>query len=126
MSKGNNYQKYYNRHKNEEAVNEPIVKPQTEEVHAAEETAEVPQEERHCEASAEEQKMEEFKPKTATVIGAKRVNMRCDASKDAPVLTVLSEGKEVRIVEKSSDGVWSRIQCNGKYGFMMSQFLKEI
>lgn len=123
MSKNKNYGGYFKSNKKEEEVNELIVKPQTEEIHAAEET----QEERHCEAPAEEQEVEDIRvAKQAKVSGAKRVNMRCDTSTDAPVLTVLSEGEVVRIVEKSSDGVWSRIQYNDKYGFMMSQFLKEI
>ena len=124
MSKHKNYGGYFKSNQKEEVVNEPVQET-VEEVQAVEET----QEERHCEAPAEEQKEEDLELNRciiAKVSGAKRVNMRLDASTEAPVLTVLSEGEEVRILEKSSDGTWARIQYNDKCGFMMSQFLKEI
>ena len=122
MSKNKNYGGYF-KPKKEEPINEPSTSP--EEIQTPEKAAEAPKEE----AQVEETKVEE--PKNigaipAKVCGAKRVNMRADMSKDAPVKTVLEEGTTVYILERSSDGVWSKISLGlNDIGFMMSQFLKE-
>ena len=73
-----------------------------------------------------EHTIDEYIPKKAIVVNAKRVNMRMDVSKDAPVKKVLSQGTEVAILEKSTNGVWSKIKHDSDVGFMMSQYLKEI
>lgn len=122
MSKNKDYRKFYNKPKKEETVNESIVKPQTKEIHAAEET----QEERYCEAPAEEQEVEELKIRKAKVVGAARVNVRQHPGKDAKVLTVLSENAEVEMLNNSNPG-WNKVKTpSGAIGYMMSQFLKEI
>jgi uncharacterized protein YgiM (DUF1202 family) len=71
---------------------------------------------------------EEIEPNKyfAVVTGAKQVNMRMDISKDAPVRKVLSEGTKVTVIDKSSDGAWSKIVSDSATGFMMTRYLKRI
>lgn len=122
MSKNKDYRKFYNKPKKEETVNEPIVKPQTEEIHAAEETTETPQEE----TPVEEPKVEEPAIRKAKVVGATRVNVRKFGSKDADVITVMSANAEVELLDSNYSG-WEKVKTpSGAIGYMMSQFLKEI
>ena len=121
MSKNKDYRKFYNKPKKEETVNEPVQE-EIKEVQTIEETAETPQEE----SPVEEQKVEESTIRKAKVVGAARVNVRQNHSKDATVLTVLSENAEVEILD-SSNPSWEKVKTpSGAIGYMMSQFLKEI
>lgn len=134
MSKKANYQNFY-KPKNQvvtkepEAVTEEIVESNQDDI--SKDVVIEPQEEESVltEVSPKgvtEHTIDEYIPKKAIVVNAKRVNMRTDISKDAPVRKVLSEGTAVTILEKSSDGVWSKIKHDSAVGFMMSQYLKEI
>lgn len=126
MSKGNNYQKYYNQHKKEEAVNEPIVKPQTEEVHTAEETAEPTTEVTPEEVAAEPVSEKEVadKKQRVIVVNANLVNLRKAPSENAEILNVVRKGTKLEASEKLPE--WTKVHFNGQDGYMMSQFLKEI
>lgn len=121
MSKNKDYRKFYNKPKKDETVNEPV-REEIKEVQTIEETAETPQEE----TPVEEQKVEEPTIRKAKVVGAARVNVRKFGSKDADVITVMSENAEVEILN-SSIPRWIKVETpSGAIGFMMSQFLKEI
>lgn len=126
MSKGNNYQKYYNQHKNEEAINEPIVKPQTEEVHAAEETAEPITEVTSEEVAAEPVPEKEVaeKKQRVIVVNANLVNLRKAPSKNAEILNIVRKGTKLEASAKLPE--WTKVHFNGQDGYMMSKFLKEI
>lgn len=121
MSKNKNYGNYYKKPQVEEPVNETPV----EEVQAVEETAAAPIEE----APVEEEKVEEVsepKIKYAIVTGAKKVNMRENASTEAKVLTVLNMGTKVEFLESiyGPGKAWAKIRYNGREGYMMAQFLR--
>lgn len=126
MSKGNNYQKYYNQHKNEEAVNESIVKPQTEEVHAAEETAEPVTEAALEEVTTEPIPEKEVvdKKQKVIVVNANLVNFRKAPSKNAEILDIVRKGTTLEASEKLPE--WTKVHFNGQDGYIMSKFLKEI
>ena len=126
MSKGNNYQKYYNQHKNEETVNEPIVKPQTEEVHAAEETAEPVTEAAPEEVATEPVPEKEVadKKQKVIVVNANLVNFRKAPSKNAEILNIVRKGTTLEASEKLPE--WTKVHFNGQDGYIMSMFLKEI
>ena len=130
MSKKANYQNFY-KPKNQAVIKEPEI--------VTEEIAESNQDDISKEVATEPQaehgplfkfltdgSLQNTTGSKAIVINAKRVNMRMDISKDAPVKKVLSSGTEVAILEKSTDGVWSKIKHGSDVGFMMSQYLKEI
>ena len=121
MSKHKNYGGYF-KPKKEEPINELNTSP--EEVQTTEEAVETPQED--PEIKALEKEVEAPGPILAKVVNAKRVNMRADITKVAPIITTLSEGEEVEILEYSSDKNWAKIEYKSNTGFMMSQFLKEI
>ncbi len=126
MSKGNNYQKYYNQHKNKEAVNEPIVKPQTEEVHAAEETTEPTTEVTPEEVAAEPVPEKEVadKKQRVIVVNTNLVNLRKAPSKNAEILNVVRKGTTLEASAKLPE--WTKVHFNGQDGYIMSMFLKEI
>lgn len=122
MSKNRNYGNYYKnplKEEPKEEIREEAV--EVEEVHTEEPTPEP-------EPVAFET---EVTPKAviqktlAVVTGAKSVNLRADASKEAPIITAIPEKTAVKILEKSNQN-WYRIEVNDKIGFMMSKYLKEI
>lgn len=123
MSKNKNYGNYYKKPQVEEPINETPV----EEVQATEETAAAPIEK----ASVEEEKVEEVsepKIKYAIVAGAKKVNMRENASTEAKVLIVLGMGTKVEFLESiyGSGKAWAKIRYNDREGYMMEQYLKHV
>lgn len=123
MSKNKNYGNYYKKPQVEEPVNETPV----EEVQAVEETAAAPIEG----APVEEEKVEEVsepKIKYAIVTGAKKVNMRENASTEAKVLIVLSMGTKVEFLDYvyGPGKAWAKIRYNGREGYMMEQYLKHV
>lgn len=122
MSKSNNYQKYYNQHKNEETINEPIVKSQTEEVHAAEPITEVTSEEVATEPVPEKEVAE--KKQRVIVVNANLVNLRKAPSKNAEILNIVRKGTKLEASAKLPE--WTKVHFNGQDGYMMSKFLKEI
>lgn len=122
------YNNYYK--KPETPVNEKKI----EEVQNTEETAEVVQEETPIEeekveeAPTEEAIERDFEQEVgktyAIVAGAKKVNMRENPNKEAKVLTVLSIGTKVELIDEI--GNWAEIKYNDEDGFMMKQFLKHV
>lgn len=112
MSKNrNNYGSFYKPQPKEvsnEKIEEAIVK---------EEVAEALMEE----TPEEESKVEE--PVILKVTNTKRVNFRKAPNKDATILSVLSEGNEVEMINKPSPE-WYKVKVNDKVGFIMAQYLK--
>lgn len=115
MSK--NYNNFYRNPRKEEPVDEkPVEKVQPIQT---EESKEEPVREEVKEAPKP-------KPKFAIVVNSKRVNMRMDASKEAPVKMILDQGMKVEILDTNSDKTWSKIRFKNTNGFMMSKFLKAV
>lgn len=122
MSKNNNYQKYYNQHKGDETVNEPI-KPQPEEVSVKEDPTE-----------SQVSTVEEIAPKEETaekghgypviVVNANLVNFRKAPSKEAEIIDIVRKGMRLTAFEQVSN--WTKVRFDGHDGYIMSEFLKEI
>lgn len=111
MSKNKNYSSYYN-------------KKETTEVSYDGKTEEIQTEE--LEETKEEPKVEEApkQPKKVIVTGSKLVNLRSGASKNSLVIAVLTEGKELTVVDESNED-WFKVTDGNGTGYMMSQYLKE-
>lgn len=126
MSKNKCYNNFYKKPHQEEPVNEAPV----EEVQTTEEIkAEAPVEEEKVEEAPTkeviERDLEQEVGKTyAIVSGAKKVNMRENPNIEAKVLTVLSMGTKVELIDEI--GNWAEIKYNDEDGFMMKQFLKHV
>lgn len=130
MSKNKGYNNFYKKPHQEEPVNEAPV----EEVQTTEEIkAEAPVEEEKVEEAPTEEAIErdleqEVDKTYAIVTGAKKVNMRENASTDAKVLTVLSMGTKVEFLDYvyGPGKAWAKIRYNGREGYMMEQYLKHV
>lgn len=117
MSKNKNYRNYY---KN------PLIEEPKEEIKEESVETEEPTSDQEQVAIETEVTPKAVIQKTlAVVTGAKRVNLRTDMSKEAPIITSIPEKTAVMILEKSNPN-WYHIEVNDKKGFMMSKFLKEI
>lgn len=122
MSKNKNYGSYYKNpliEKPKEEIKEEAV--EVEEVHTEEPTSEPEQVAIETEVTPKAV----IQKTLAVVTGAKRVNLRADIGKEAPIITAIPEKTAVKILEKSNPN-WYHIEVNDKRGFMMSKFLKEI
>lgn len=62
--------------------------------------------------------------KFAVISGAPMVNLRQGASATDKVITILSEGDKVVTFEAA--GEWTEVDYEGKHGYVMSRYLKEI
>lgn len=62
--------------------------------------------------------------KFAVVSGAPMVNLRQGASATDKVITILSEGDQVVTFEAA--GEWTEVDYEGKHGYVMSRYLKEV
>lgn len=62
--------------------------------------------------------------KFAVIAGAPMVNLRQGASATDKVITILSEGDKVVTFEAA--GEWTEVDYEGKHGYVMSRYLKEV
>ena len=62
--------------------------------------------------------------KFAVISGAPMVNLRQGASATDKVITILSEGDKVVTFEAA--GEWTEVEYEGKHGYVMSRYLKEV
>lgn len=116
MSKHKNYSDFYNK-------KEPI----QEEIKVEEAAVEIPEEPVKEPLVVETQVTPtEVIEKTAAIVkGAAKVNMRTKPSKEAAVVTVLSENTAVKVLDTSNE-YWFKIESGDNTGFMMSKFLKRV
>lgn len=128
MSKNKNYGNYFKKPK----VEEPV-KDDREEIPAVEEPTKAPVEEEKVEEAPTEEVIErdleqEVGKTYAIVTGAKKVNMRENASTEAKVLIVLSMGTKVEFLDYvyGPGKAWAKIRYNGREGYMMEQYLKHV
>ena len=122
MSKNRNYGNYYKNPLKEESKEE--IKEETgevEEVHTEEPTPEP----EPVVVETEVTPKAVIQKTLAVVTGAKKVNLRADASKEAPIITAIPEKTAVKVLKKTNPN-WYHIEVNDKRGFMMSKYLKEI
>lgn len=119
MSHNKNYGNYYKSPNQEEPVNEKPVEEVQPAPKASEESEAKP-------AKEEVKEAPKRKPKFALVVNAKRVNLRADSRKDAPVLLILNQGMKVEILDTNPDKTWSKIRFKNTNGYMMSKFLKAV
>ena len=119
MSKGKNYNNFYK--KKEEPIKEVA------EVSYDNKTEEIVTEEEVSEAPVEEEKTEEPEvemPKTTLkVANTKKVNFRKAPNKNANIISVLSEGTEVKMIGRPMPE-WYEVEVNNQIGFIMAQYLK--
>lgn len=62
--------------------------------------------------------------KFAVIAGAPMVNLRQGASATDKVITILSEGDKVVTFEAA--GEWTEVDYEGKHGYIMNRYLKEV
>ena len=62
--------------------------------------------------------------KFAVISGAPMVNLRQGASATDKIITILSEGDKVVTFEAA--GEWTEVDYEGKHGYVMSRYLKEV
>lgn len=118
MSKGKNYQQYYNSHDAKGEAND-VFESQAEEI---KETVEVA-----AEQPVEKERKETTEVKQAVVVNANLVNVRKSPAEGSEIIDVVRKGTVVDLGETdviSKD--WKHIKYGNITGFMMSKFLKEI
>lgn len=117
MGNNKNYGSFYNKKDTSKETVEVSYDNKTEEIVTKEEVSKAPVEEE----KAKEPEVE--KQITLKVVNTKRVNFRKIPNKDGKVLSILSEGTEVKKISRPLPE-WYEVEINGQVGFIMARYLK--